>query len=163
MVFWKKNTITIYWLTRSTSNCNKVMLNVSRHSNNPVESARSAMWFNIVQLCVSGWLRSMSAVRGKNAAHSRWFNVHAKGGCHATDAVAACRPDWQARLQTDVHAALWSSVLRDTPTVMNTRQLLPLKAIVVSQASACCMFAYLHASVRVYWGDAFTVWAKDFQ
>lgn len=62
--------------------------------------------------------------------------VQANRGCHATDAVATCRPDWQARLQTDVHAALWSSVLRDTATVMNTRQLLDsLEVGVLSQAS----------------------------
>lgn len=36
---------------------------MSRHSNDPLESVCSAMCFNIVQLCVRGWLRSMSAVR----------------------------------------------------------------------------------------------------
>lgn len=80
-----------------------------------------AMCFNVVQLCVSGWLRSMSAGRGQSAARSRWVYVRAKGGCHATDAVAAYGPDWQARLlMRTLHSDL--PVLRNTATAMNTGQ-----------------------------------------
>ena len=124
------------------------------YGNNPLEPLCSAMCLNTVQLCVSGWLRSMCAARAMNAVHSSWLNVEAKGGCHATDATATRRPDWQARLQTDVHATLWSSVSWETAAAMNTSQLHRLKGIVVSQASVC-MFPHLHACARVCLGDAF--------
>lgn len=120
---------------------------MSRYSNNPLESVCSAMCFKIVQLRASEWLRSMSAVRGKNAAHSHWFYVQAKGGCHATDAVATYRPDWQARLQTDVRAAPWSSILRDTATAMKTRKIHSPRVTVPSQASV--RIFCLHICIQV--------------
>lgn len=44
---------------KSKSNCKKVIFGVSRNSYNPLEPVCSAMFLNIVQLPVSGWLRSM--------------------------------------------------------------------------------------------------------
>lgn len=147
-----KHTITTFLITETLSTFKKVIFGLSRHSKYPLESACSAMCFNIIQLCVSGWLRSMSAVRDRNAAHSRRSYVRANRGCHATDGVAACRPDWQARL------AEWCACCTLIPRIMGHSNSDEHKAITLSEGdTSVCMFAYLHASARVYWGKAFSV------
>lgn len=135
-------------IIKSKSHCKKVIFGMRKHSNDPLEPVWCAMCFNIVQVHVSEWLRSTSAVQVKNVAHSHWFYVQAKGECHATDAVVTCGPDWQARLQTDAHVALWSSISSDTAMVMNMMQLHSLKDKVIKQ-TAVCMSAHVHMSVWV--------------
>lgn len=67
-------------------------------SNNPMESMSFAMSFNVVQLCVSGWLRSMSNVGGKNAACRCWPCHWCRDNAQAWLAGEAA--DWWARTAT---------------------------------------------------------------
>lgn len=87
------------------------MFSLSRHTNNSLESHYLS--------CVLMLSNQVSEDDWEVCLLWEERPLPAKGGCHATDAVATCKPDWQARLQTDVHAAPWSSISWYTATVMN--------------------------------------------
>lgn len=131
---------------------------MSRHSNNPLESAHSAMCFNIVQQCVSGWLRSTSAVRERSPEPLVLCASQRRMPCHWR------RGNMQAWLAGE--AADWCACCTLILHTMGHGNSDEHKAITLTESEECSFTSScVHVRILVpeFEENTFTVWARDFQ